>query len=99
MEEPLLSDTDRPYDLPDYGGMGKAVGKGAAEQGAEAPEVIGVMERGTAERMHDGRKSPGQIRMVNSRLKGGEDKIAVTTGQVNEQTSRKAIAFFQRQGG
>jgi len=29
--------------------MGKTVGKGAAEQGAEAPEVIGVMERGTAE--------------------------------------------------
>ena len=61
MEKPLLPDTDRPYDLPDHRGVGKAVGKGAAEQGAEAPEIIGVMERGTAERMHDGRKSPDQI--------------------------------------
>ncbi len=61
MEKPLLSDPDRPYDLPDHGSMGKAVGKGASEQGAEAPKVIRVMERGTAERMHDGRKSSGQI--------------------------------------
>ena len=61
MEKPLLSDSDRPYDLPDHGSLGKAVGKGAAEQGAEAPEIIGVMERGTAERIHDGRKSSDQI--------------------------------------
>ena len=37
--------------------------------------------------------------MVNSRLKGGEDKIAVTTRQVNEQTSRKVIAFFNDREG
>jgi len=37
--------------------------------------------------------------MVNSRLKGGEDKIAVTTRQVNEQTSRNTIAFFNDRKG
>lgn len=31
--------------------------------------------------------------MVNSRLKGGEDKMEVTTRQVNEQTSRKLLPF------
>ena len=33
--------------------------------------------------------------MVNSKLKGGEEKAVVTTGQVNIQTSRNTIAFFK----
>ena len=53
MEEPLLSDLDRPYDLPDYRSMGKAMGKGAAEQGTEAPEAVRIMEKSTPERMYD----------------------------------------------
>ena len=61
MEKPLLPDTDRPYDLTDYRGVGEAVGKSETEQGAETPEAAGSMETGAAERMHDRREVPGQI--------------------------------------
>ena len=52
MEKPLLPDTDRPYGLPDPGSMGKPLGKGEAEQGAETPAAAGGLETGTAKGIH-----------------------------------------------
>ena len=47
MEEPLLSDSDWAYGFANHRSLGEAVGKGEAEQGAEAPEAAGGLETGT----------------------------------------------------
>lgn len=73
MEEPLLPDTDRAYDLAGYGGMGKTVGEGGPEQGAEAQEAAGVLETGTPKGIRCGRRVPDQVRMV-SRMEGVEQR-------------------------
>lgn len=61
MEEPLLPDTDRPYDLTDHRGVGEIMGKSEAEQGTETPKTAGSLETGATERIHDRREVPDQI--------------------------------------
>ena len=43
VKEPLLPDTDRPYDRAGHGSMGNAVEADQAEQGAEAQEDAGIV--------------------------------------------------------
>ena len=40
---PLLSDSDRPYDISDNGGMGEGMGKDRSKQGTETSESIGIV--------------------------------------------------------
>lgn len=51
MEEPLLFDTDRAYDIAGSGGMGKAMEESEAKPGAETPEAFGGLENRAPERI------------------------------------------------
>ena len=50
VEKPLLPASDRAYDKPVYGGVGKDMEESEAEFGAETPETIGIHEGNAAGR-------------------------------------------------
>ena len=94
MEEPLLPDADKAYDITNPGNMGKAVEESKAEPGAEASSSFGGMENGTPERAgYTGRGIPDSVQMVSGREGGGRKaRGSKITGAIS---SGGSIGFFR----